>query len=237
MIIVPSVVGAVLASTVRPLTPADLTLCLTWLVGYFAFSAAVLALKSPPRRRARTYPALITYGVASTALGAATLALRGPSLLWWVPAYAVLLTLALWWAHTKRERSLASGVVMVLASCGVMAILRITPAAPLPTPTQWAIMAAVATYFVGTVLHVKALIRERNDPSAATRSIGYHSIVAALIAGCVALGWLRWPWIVFGLALVAKAWWMPKARRTALQIGLVEIALSLAILALAIWVQ
>ncbi|QXT63181.1 YwiC-like family protein [Tessaracoccus palaemonis] len=235
MLLVPSIVGVALASRVRPLGWADLTLCLTWLVGYFAFSAAVLVLKSTPKRRGRHYSALATYGVAAAALGVATLILRGPTLLWWVPVYALLLGPALWWAATRRERSLASGVTTVLASCGLMAVLRLVPGAPQPTASEWALMAIVTLYFVGTVLHVKALIRERNDPTSARRSVAYHATVAALIVAAIAVGWLGWPWILFAVALPARAWWMPRAPRRPMQIGLLEVALSVALLALAVW--
>lgn len=235
MILVPSIVGLALSARVRPLGWADLTLCLTWFVGYFAFSAAVLVLKSAPRRRGRHYPALATYGIGAVALGVATLVLRGPALLWWVPVYALLLGPAFRWAATRRERSLPSGVVTVLASCGLMAVLRLAPWSPPPTTSEWALMATVTLYFVGTVLHVKALIRERNDPSAARRSVAYHAAAAALIVTAVLLGWLSWPWILFAVALPARAWQMPRAVRRPMQIGLLEVALSVTLLALTLW--
>lgn len=235
MVAVPAVVGVALASRVRPLTWADLTLCLTWLVGYFAFSAAVLVLKSSAKRRARHYPALATYGLVAAALGLATLLLSGQSLLLWAPVYAVLLGLALWWANTRRERSVASGVVTMLASCGLMAVLRLSSDTPVPAPGEWAAMGAVTAYFVGTVLHVKALIRERNDPASARRSVIYHAALAALLLAVVTAGWLPWPWVAFGVALVARARWMPRAPRRPMQIGLLEVALSVALLALVLW--
>ena len=63
MIVVPFLAGLALSARVRPLGLGDVTLGLTWLVGYFAFSAGVLALKAAPRRRPNYYPALVTYSV------------------------------------------------------------------------------------------------------------------------------------------------------------------------------
>ncbi|NHB85226.1 hypothetical protein G7085_12930 [Tessaracoccus sp. HDW20] len=82
--------------------------------------------------------------------------------------------MSLWLAASKRERTLLSGVLTIVASCGLMGVLRVSPGVPMLTATEAAEMAAVTLYFIGTVLHVKALIRERNDPHSATRSLVYH---------------------------------------------------------------
>lgn len=234
MIAVPYLAGLGLAGAVRPLDLGDLFLGLTWLAGYFAFNAATLTVKSPPKRRSTYYVPLATYLGASSAFGLATLAFKGPALLWWVPGYAVVLGVALWLAAHRKERSLTSGVLMVLASCALMAVLRLTPS-PIPLSAhEMAVMAAVTLYFVGTVLHVKALIRERNDPRSAGRSIAFHATLAALVAAAVSTRLLGWAWAVWAVALVVRAWWMPRSRRTPAQIGVLEIVLSAALLALSL---
>lgn len=234
MIFVPYSVGAVQAVHVRPFTWADVTLGLTWLVGYFAYNAAVLVLKSPAKQRPRYYPPPATYAGAATAFGLATLGLRGWEILWWAPAYGLLVGSALWLAAHKRERSVLSGVLTVIASCGLMAVLRLTPGVPMPTPAEWATMVGVTAYFVGTILHVKALIRERRDPASARRSLAYHVVflVAAVVAAV--LGWLTWWWPAFWAVLVARSIWMPRVQRTAKQIGLTEMVLSICLVAIAI---
>jgi len=226
MILVPYLAGLVMARDARPLGPGDLTLGLTWLLGYFAYSAATLTLKAPAKRRTRYAPALAVYAAAAAVAGLVTLALTGPVLLWWAPAYAVLVTWALYLAASRRERSLQSGVLTVVASCGLMAVLQPWGA---DDPTRWrdvAMMVALTAYFVGTVLHVKALIRERNDPASAVRSQAYHAAVALVMVAAVGAGWLGWWWLTWAAALVARSFWMPRARRRPAQIGVMETLLS-----------
>lgn len=232
MIAVPYLTGLALTARVRPLGLGDLFLGLTWLVGYFAFNAATLTLKAPAKRRSRYYVPLATYLGGAGAFGIVTLVFKGWPLLCWVPAYAVVLGLSLWLAGSKRERGLLSGVLTIVASCGLMGVLRVSPGAAPLTAAEATTMAAVTLYFVGTVLHVKALIRERNDPGSARRSLTYHAGFMALIVVAVSLGWLAWPWVVWAALLVARAWWMPRSKRTPMQIGLLEIAMSAALLAL-----
>lgn len=235
MIVVPYLTGLALAAPHRPLGLGDLFLGLTWLVGYFAFNAATLTLKSPAKRRTRYYVPLATYTGAASASGLVTLVFKGWPLLWWVPPYAVVLGVSLWLAASKRERSLLSGVLTIVASCGLMGVLRLWPGAPALEWREWAVMAVVTLYFIGTVLHVKALIRERNDPRSAPRCIAYHAVLAVLIVGAVAAGWLTWWWIPWALLLVVRAWWMPRARRKPGVIGAVEIVNSVLLLALVLF--
>ena len=234
MIVVPYLVGLAMTARVRPLGPGDALLGVTWLVGYFAFNSLVHVLKVPAKRRPAHYPPLAVYGAVAGLAGIGTLLLTGWSLLYWVPAYAVLLGTSLYLASTKRERALLSGVLTVIASCGLMAVLRIGADVPLPGAGEVATMAVVTAYFVGTVPHVKALIRERNDPGSATRSLIYHVVLSVAVIVLVALGLLHPLWVVWVLLLVARSWWLPRARRTPMQIGLVEIAASVAALMLGV---
>jgi hypothetical protein len=226
MIVVPYLAGLAMARDARPLGLGDVTLGLTWLLGYFAYNAATLTLKAPARRRARYLPALVVYAASATLMGLATLALVGPTLLWWAPVYALLVSWALWLAASRRERSLQSGVLTIVASCGLMAVLQPWGA---DDPTRWrdvAVMLVLTAYFVGTVLHVKALIRERNEPASAVRSQAYHAAVGLVVIAAVGAGWLGWWWLIWAAALVARSFWMPRAPRRPAQIGVVEILLS-----------
>lgn len=234
MIAVPYLVGLSLSHAVRPLDLGDLFLGLTWLAGYFAFNAATLTVKSPAKRRSAYYVPLATYLGVSSAFGLATLAFKGPGLLWWAPGYALVLGISLWLAAHRRERSLTSGVLTVVASCALMAVLRLTDSSPPLSLHEAAVMVVVTLYFVGTVLHVKALIRERKDPRSAWRSITFHATLAVLVVAAVSTGLLGWAWAAWAVALVVRAWWMPRSRRTPAQIGVLEIVLSAALLALSL---
>ena len=67
------------------------------------------------------------------------------------------------------------------------------------------VFAAVATYFVGTVLYVKTMIRERDNVVYRWASVGYHALALGLMAWLsLALG------AVFTLLLL-RAWRCPAA--------------------------
>ncbi len=228
MLVVPYLAGLVMARDARPLDAGDATLGLTWLLAYFAYNAATLTLRAPATR-ARPLPARprgLRCG-RHAVLGLTTLALKGlgaAGLGARVPA--VLVGWGLWLAWRKRERSLLSGVLMVLASCGLMAVLQPWG---LDDPTRWRdvpMMLLITAYFVGTVLHVKALIRERNDPESTQRSQAYHAAVALVAFAAWGAGWLGWWWLPWAAALVVRSFWMPRAPRRPAQIGVVEILLS-----------
>ncbi|MDO5678283.1 MAG: YwiC-like family protein [Propionibacteriaceae bacterium] len=226
MIIVPFLVGLLLVFPYRPLDWGDLALFVTWLIGYFAFDALVFILKSPARRRHQYYAAFGTYAAIAGVAGLITLYFRGWSILYWVPVYAVLLGTALYLAGTKRERSVLSGVLTIVASCGLMGVLRTSGGVDFVRADEIAVMVAITAYFIGTIFHVKALIRERNNPKSTPRSLTYHVALAVAVVVAVLLGWLTWGWIIWAVALIVRAWWMPRERRKPMQIGIVEIIMS-----------
>lgn len=226
MIIVPFLVGLLLVLPYRPLDSGDLALGVTWLIGYFAFDALVFILKSPPRRRPAYYPAFGTYAAIAVVAGLVTLWFRSWEILWWAPVYAVLLGTALYLAGTKRERSVLSGVLTIVASCGLMGVLRGSAGVDFIRADELAVMLAITAYFIGTIFHVKALIRERNNPRSTPRSLAYHGILALAVTAAVLMRWLTWGWIVWAVALVVRAWWLPRERRKPIQIGIVEIIMS-----------
>lgn len=236
MLIVPYLAGLLLTSRVRPLTWTDALIGLTWLIGYFSFNALSLTLKAASRRRPKYRLALVTYTLAASASGLGVLILRGWEILWWAPVYVVLLGWTLWLVAHKKERSLTSGLLTVVASCGLMLVLRWpTPQAIVASLDQSSVSAlaasiAITAYFAGTVFYVKALIRERNDPASTTRSIIYHAIVAIVVVGFWVAGWLSWPWGLWAVGLFTRAAWVPKYAAAhdwrPRQIGLSEIGVS-----------
>lgn len=201
MLAVPLVVGVVHAG------PAwwHLLLAATWLVGYLAFQAAGLLLKA--RGRPRHRPPLLAYGAATAALGLPLLLVR-PSLLWWAPLYAVLLTVSLAASWRRAERSLLNDGVTMAAACLLAAVAhtpvdvpvaaaataaRSGPAAAVlgltgGSAAAWQLVALLALYFFGTALYVKTMIRERGNPAMLTASITWHLLAVAAVTLVMAAG-------------------------------------------------
>lgn len=205
-----------------------------FVIGYFGFYAASQWLKSPPRRRGRYLPAVLTYGTASAALGLVALLLAGPAMLGWVPVFAVLLGPALWLASRRRERALLGGALTTAAACLMLLVL--THDSPAAVVADWpdarpAILVSLCIfgYFFGTVLHVKSLIRERGNSRVELASLGWHLAWTAL--SLVLWGWPDASlWVALFALATARTIVLPRLARTRplrpAAIGVLEIALS-----------
>lgn len=157
-------------------------LFVTWMIGYFTFNAATLWLKARPRRRPAFVRPILTYGAVTAVAGLAVLALA-PRLLWWAPVYGLLTGVTFLLVHRGDERSVPSGLLTTAAASLMAATTQAwTPAEA--TADHWALAGVCGTYFFGTVLYVKTLIRERGKPAWVWVSGAYH---LALVAACAAL--------------------------------------------------
>lgn len=233
MVTVPALSGAALAG----FAPLHLPLLLLWWVGYFAFQAMALWLKS--HRRAKYFPPVRAYTLAAAPFAVAVLAMR-PALAWWALAFAPLVGIAVWAAWTRNERGMLNDLATVLAAC-LMIPVAFSAAAPLTDPAWpwvWTVTAVELAYFWGTIPHVKALIRERGNPAFARLTVGYHAACAAVVGVAAALGWLAeaplggWPLVAVWLALTARTAWMTGRQRVAgpfrpAVIGFTEVVFSL----------
>lgn len=237
MLVVPLLVGVVHAGP----QPWHALLAATWLVGYLAFSAAVLLLKA--RGRSRYRRPVQVYATAAVVLGAALLAVR-PSLAWWAVAYAPLLGAALVAAWRRAERSWPAGAATVTAACLLAAVAHTPATVPgPPSPAAlvggsvgaWQLVGVLALYFLGTVAYVKTLIRERGNPRVLAVSLGWHVMAAALVpAVLLADGpsrlepWAAGPLTGLFVLLAARAAAVPRRWPAArpMAIGLGEIAAS-----------
>lgn len=177
MLTFPFLVGAVRGGW----HPAQLPLLISWVVGYFGFSAAGLWLKS--RKVGYRAPTLV-YGAVSAAAGVALLVMR-PGLAWWALPVAPLAAVSLWYSSRRNDRSIVNDAVTILAAClmclvaasaGRLGSVRaaITDAGLLQCTL------ALALYFVGTSLYVKTLIRERRSRGYKVASIAYHAAATLL---------------------------------------------------------
>ncbi|MDF2848265.1 MAG: hypothetical protein K0R97_2247 [Oerskovia sp.] len=246
MLAVPLLVGVFLGSPAWVHVP----LAALWFVGYFTFFATGLWLKS--RFKARWWPPVRAYGIATVVPAVAVLVLR-PDLLTWVPLFAPLVAVSLWSSYRRSERSLLNDGATVLAACLMLPVAfaaGVGPGgrpgaawpggfsgAPLPDgvtgvagigwPQVWALFVVVLAYFAGTILYVKTLIRERGERSYLVASVVYHlaaGVVAAAALAAAGLVW--WPAAALFAVLTVRAVRVPRTEATPMQFGMGEVAAS-----------
>ncbi|MFT4294516.1 MAG: YwiC-like family protein [Micropruina sp.] len=240
MLAVPIAAGIALRTPVATHVPLLAACCV---LGYFAFHAASRWLKSPPARRARYLPATLVYTVTTVAAGAGAVLLGGWPLLGWLAVFAALLAPALQLALARRERALLGGALTTAAACLIPLALAYPSPAELLTdwPDARAAVLLSATlfgYFFGTVLHVKSLIRERGNTRLERVSLAWQ-LAWAIAAAALWGGPTGWLWAaIFGLATVRTVVLARLARRRPVRpivIGMIEIGLSVLVLAGALW--
>ena len=195
-----------------------------WFTGYFAFFATGLWLKS--RRAPRYLPPVRAYAGASLLLGTVVLLLR-PDLVVWAPLFVPPLVIGLAGSATRRERALVSGLATTVGSC-LMTVVAYDAGGGTDWPRAWLLAAVLATYFCGTVLYVKTLIRERGSERHYWLSVGFHS--AATLAMIPAGGAL----VAVFAVLAIRAAVAPAFRVSPKQAGIGEIAATLAVAAAAL---
>lgn len=215
MLVAPLLVGIIAGG------PAwvHLPLAAFWIVGYFAFFATSLWLKS--RRRPRYWPPVRAYGLAGALLGLVVVAFE-PRLLWWVPVFALPLGVGLAAAAARHERDLLAGLATVVGSC-LMTLVAHDAGAGDVDRRAWLLTLVLALYFLGTVFYVKSAIRERGNTQFLVLSVGFH-VVAAAVAGAIApaLG------VVF-VALTARAGLVPRLGWSPKKLGIGEIVATLVV--------
>ena len=197
-------------------------LAVAWVAAYPS-SWALTGLLTARRRERFRKPALVWTPVCVVA-GAPVLVTH----LWlgWVLlAYLALFAVNLQQARGRRERSMTNDLVLV-AECVlfVPVVAGVVDAASTTTSDVLLAMLVTGLALVGSTLHVKSLIRERNNPAytTASRVVAVASPVVVLVACVVAdtSGWLAAPFVL----LAARAiWWHDPGWRP-VRIGLVELA-------------
>ena len=215
MLASPLLVGVVHAGP----TWVHLPLAVFWFLGYFAFFAVSLWLKSG--RRSRYARPAATYPVLAAAAGLVVAVLE-PGLLVWAPAFALPLGVGLWAASARRERELLSGTTTAAGS----ALMTVVAADAGRTPdltTAWLLAAVQAAYFVGTVLYVKSAIRERGNRTFLAASVAFHGFVA------LALLPVSWAVSLVFAALTVRARVVPPRLPSPKALGLGEIAATVVV--------
>ncbi|WP_239022333.1 YwiC-like family protein [Raineyella fluvialis] len=218
-----------------------------WLVGYFAFHATSLWLKS--RRQSRYLRPVVTYACLAGALGILTWWLAGPGLVGWAVPFVPVLAIALVLAARRRERALLGGLLTVAAAALVVLVARF--ASPLTVLDGWG-TAPVARalgltlvclgYFGGTVFFVKSMIRERGNAGFLALSVGWHLAATAGAILAVMVGGAHVGWAIFFAATAVRSLVLPLVgpmrdgglRLTPKQLGLAEAVFSIALVTLAL---
>ncbi|GAA4389097.1 YwiC-like family protein [Ornithinibacter aureus] len=192
-----------------------------WFLGYFAFFAAGLWLKAPPRRRPALVPPLHTYAVASAAFGALTLALD-PGLLRWAPLFVAPTAIGLVASARRDERSLWSGLATSIGS-SLMVLVAYDAGSGTDWERAWLLTGILAAYFAGTVLYVKTMIRERGDERFHWLSALAHGAATVAMTGVD-------PWLVLVFALLTiRAAALPAYRLSPKAVGIGEVVATVVV--------
>ncbi len=229
MLAVPLLLGVAVS---RP-SAWQLVLAATAVTGYLAAASAQGFLRS--RGGGRYRAPLIVYGGAFGALGL-LLAWTHPILLMALVVLVPAAGTALWAARPGAGRAITASLAAV-----VQALVLLPAGAVLGGPFDWLVVGRAtllaAIYFLGTVLVVRSVIRERGNGGFAALSVGYH-LGAVTLAGLL----LPWAYAAYVAALAVRAaalpvlqlrWARSGRRLRPIQVGIVEIVASAALVALA----
>ena len=220
MLITPVLVGALAAGP----TAWHLLLLLTWLAAYCLNFFLQQTLKR--RRWGRHDRQILVYG-SLTALFGLPLAWRAPDLLALLVLALPAFALNVFFVLRRNERAWLNDVVGILLAgvVGYGAVL--LGGRPLTDASErhaTLALVVVSAYFIGTVLYVKTLIRERGSLLWLRLSHGYHGL---LVLALLATG--QWTLALIAAALLARAWYVPRVGWTPKRVGMVEIASTTAV--------
>jgi hypothetical protein len=197
-----------------------------WFAGYFAFFATSLWLKA--QRRAKWVPPVRAYGALSVVLGGVVAAMQ-PSLVRWVPLFLLPLAIGLYAAAQRQDRALVAGLATTAGSA-LMTVVAYDAGPGSDLARAWQLGLVQLLYFAGTVLYVKTVIRERDNPRYLWFSVGFHTValgVVELVFGLHAGSQLPLL-VVFGL-LLGRAVLVPPYRPTPRHAGIGEIVATVAV--------
>jgi len=218
------------------LTQPSLLLLVAWLAGYCASFFFGRWWVTAARRQRRRRAVAIRGGVytAVMILAGVPLLLWEPWLLWMAIPGSVVLVGSQWLTAHGRERGISNDLLLILAAAAMLPVAywvalggggSAPPGGwwPWPTGLIWATLSCAA-FMVGSVLHVKSLIRERKDRRWRWASLVVNSSIpligVAAASPALALGLL--PSAVRAWAMSPQQAWKPG------RIGAVESVAALA---------
>ncbi|KIL41686.1 hypothetical protein SD70_06150 [Gordoniibacillus kamchatkensis] len=216
MLLIPFLFGMFAAKPV----PLHALLFVCWLLVYL-FSYPLLQWIRTGKRQVYGKPMLV-YGSLLVPTGAVLLVLH-PVLIKFALLFVPLFLVNSYYARCNRERSLVNDTAAV-----VQFSLIVFVAYQAGGGSDWRLAAELfgfsVLYFMGTVFHVKTMIREKHNAIYYRFSVGYH--LAMLAAAAI---WFP-PALLAPLAvLLVRAIWSPRTKLTVKQSGMLEIAYSVLI--------
>lgn len=217
MLIAPVIVGALASGP----NLWHLLLLLTWLSAFCLNFYTTLAIKS---RKPRKYAQQMQLYVVLVSIFGIPLVLHDIDVLRMliaaVPAFAVNVFFVL----QRNERAWVNDVVGV-ALAGVVGYgAYLLGSNPTDDRRAFTAVLAICLYFVGTVIYVKTLIRERGSAGWLQLSYGFH---AMLVIICVMQQW--WIASLVSAGLLGRAVAVPRLSWTPKRVGLTEIASTTAV--------
>ena len=215
MLAVPYLAGLITAGFRWPHLP----LLGAWLAGYLLSYYVFQAVKSRRPRRYRDQ--MLGYGGVAAPL-LLILVIACPPVLWYAPAYAALFAVNAWYAWRRQERALLNDLASVAQSC--LMVFVVATVAGTPPSAVTAAFTLCAAYFLGTVLYVKTMIRERGNRAYLRWSIGYHAVACAVAAYLS-----PWAGALFA-AFLLRAALLPGRGLSPKQVGVTEIVGSVLLL-------
>jgi hypothetical protein len=215
MLVVPWAVGVACS---RPVW-LHLPLLVAWVGGYLLSYYALLAVKT--RRPDRVASQLTVHG-ALTAVAATVVIVLRPAVLVFAPAFAVLMLVNVVAARRHADRALAGGLASVVQSCLMVPVAAVVAGADARGVVVPALV--LLAYFVGSLLYVKTMIRNRGQRSYLIASIAVHAVAAAATLA------VAWPLALIYTYLLARAAWLPRLTLTPKRVGLLEVIPLVALL-------
>jgi hypothetical protein len=210
---------------------AVLPVSLTW-IALYPLSWAVSGRLTAPHRAERFDRALRWWACIAAPLMVGAVVLR-PWLLWVGAAYLLPFAANLAFARARRERDLANDLVLVTECAAAAAVTAGVAAGTDGWSLPWTAMTTAQVglavlvcvlVLVGSTLHVKSLIRQRQDPryALASRLFASVSVPVVLTAAWTsdASLWLGVPFVLLALRalFLRKPAWRPA------RLGMVELA-------------
>lgn len=222
---VPLILGLAISGVTWPGVLFAVTWVLTYPASYYLGRAvAVRSRRGEWSRIAKRERAAAVPWTIMATVGALVLVVRQPVLVVVGLALAVAWWISVLLAVAGRERGFGNDVLLVAQSVVALPLMWfVTTGDPVIPTSIWLAVGVCATYFVGSVIHVKSLIREADDRRWRFANIGFH--IVALAWGAVAPVLL----IPFGIGL-ARSLVMRHPLRPGV-IGAVEIVVSVAVVA------